>query len=1108
MTDQAPTPQALRKALQAPDLRPLFTEELGWDNPQGGPISEEADGQTFTFTPVARKVNFVVYRASATQDGRLPGKDTIRKLERKLDAKAAERLVVYSSASGDQALWVRHKKEQGKVASLYTVEYKRGLRNEALVYYLKSLYVSLDEDLNGLTTIDVARKASNIEVEKVTKKFYKEFDRIRKAFVEQISGVEGDDREHYAGLTLNRLMFVYFIQKKEYLDGDPDYLRNRLKKVKAQRGSGKFQSFYRAFLLRLFHEGLGAVPHDAGLTALIGRVPYLNGGLFEEHRIEQENDAIEIPDAAFEKVFAFFEGWRWTIDERTKAEADEAGKPEINPDVLGYIFEQYINNKQMGAYYTKEDITEYISKNTILHFVLERAREDCRVAFEGEHTVWELLKNDPDRYIHAAVRKGSEYELPEHIQAGLDPNQPDLLEKRKAWNKKADEEYALPTEIWREVVARRTRYSEVRGKLERGEVNSVPELITLNLDIITFAQDVIRYAEGPELIRAIWKAITTVTVLDPTCGSGAFLFAAAGILEPLYRLCLEQMRQMVAALSEDDNKLPDFREVLAEQAQHDPQYYTLKQIIIRNLYGVDIMAEAVEIAKLRLFLKLMAFSQKKEGKPNMGLEPLPDIDFNIRAGNTLVGYATRQEAEKAVKGRLLGTSSITWGQIEEKARNIDRLEAHFREQQLKYGGQVKPTEKQELRDRLSEMEALLNGYLAADYGIDEKKKPGSFEKWRESHQPFHWFIEFHNVMGRGGFDCVVGNPPYVEMSKVRRSYNLLGYKTESCGNLYCPVLERSYKLTNSGKSLGMIVPMSLSSTARMLPLRQLVESNSQNIWVSHFSGDAHPSVLFNGVKFRLDILITHNSSEKKASYTSRYIKWFSEAREVIFEDLYYTEFNKMDQYMNLWPKLVSHSLRDAFRNIYRLDQAKKYTSTSGNPVYLHRIITMFVKCFDFVPYFYNEVDGQKRSEDYKVYYFPKKANEHSATAIYNSSLFFYYFTSLGDCFHCGKEFVESFPLPLSGISSVVQDKLEFMSQNLMDDLQHNAVRKTAFSAATGKVAYDEFWPSKSKAILDQIDEQIAPLYSLTAEQADTIINYDIKYRLGSASLNADVEGEN
>jgi len=63
------------------------------------------------------------------------------------------------------------------------------------------------------------------------------------------------------------------------------------------------------------------------------------------------------------------------------------------------------------------------------------------------------------------------------------------------------------------------------------------------------------------------------------------------------------------------------------------------------LYGVDIMKEAVEIAKLRLFLKLVATVEADYKRPNLGLEPLPDIDFNIRSGNTLIGYATKKEID-------------------------------------------------------------------------------------------------------------------------------------------------------------------------------------------------------------------------------------------------------------------------------------------------------------------------------------------------------------------------------------------------------------------------------------------------------------------------------
>ena len=103
------------------------------------------------------------------------------------------------------------------------------------------------------------------------------------------------------------------------------------------------------------------------------------------------------------------------------------------------------------------------------------------------------------------------------------------------------ERVTLPTETWREYVCRRQRCLELREKLGKGEVATINDLTTLNLDIRQFAQDAIANSQSPELLAAFFESIRTVTVLDPTCGSGAFLFAALNILEPLYEACLDRM---------------------------------------------------------------------------------------------------------------------------------------------------------------------------------------------------------------------------------------------------------------------------------------------------------------------------------------------------------------------------------------------------------------------------------------------------------------------------------------------------------------------------------------------------------------------------------------
>ena len=80
---------------------------------------------------------------------------------------------------------------------------------------------------------------------------------------------------------------------------------------------------------------------------------------------------IHIPDEAFAQIFNFFDAYQWHLDDRPLRNDNE-----INPDVLGYIFEKYINQKQMGAYYTKEDITGYISRNTVIPFLFDQAKKE------------------------------------------------------------------------------------------------------------------------------------------------------------------------------------------------------------------------------------------------------------------------------------------------------------------------------------------------------------------------------------------------------------------------------------------------------------------------------------------------------------------------------------------------------------------------------------------------------------------------------------------------------------------------------------------------------------------------------------------------------------
>lgn len=1072
-----------QRYLRAFDFKKLFREELGWDNYQS-PLPIRVEGTVYTLQGIAEKHGVVAFLLAIP--GGLPPHALRRKIERQVAPRHREHLIIYSDGRTTQ-IWQWVRQEQDKPLASREHHYTVIQSGDALIQKLDALAISL-EDEESLTLFDVRDRVRRaFDVEKVTKKFYDQFKKEHSAFSKFLKGIPTSDlADWYVSVMLNRLMFIYFLQKKGFLEGDSNYLRNHL--AASERLTP--DRFYTDFLCPLFFDGFATPKGGRSTTvqALLGDVPYLNGGIFARHQIERmHGQTIQIPDKAFKQLFAFFEQYQWHLDDRPLRNANE-----INPDVLGYIFEKYINQKQMGAYYTQEDITEYIAKNSIIPYLFDAAQREQPAAFKSGGQVWSLLAADPDRYIYPAVAHGSHLPLPPEIAAGVGD-----VAQRGEWNKPAADGYGLPTEIWRETVARLHRYTEVRAKLVAGEVQFIDDLITYNLNIRQFAQDVIENCEDPRLLRAIWKAIRAISVLDPTCGSGAFHFAALNILEPLYEASLERMEAFV---QEDEQnrvagpaRFDDFRKALGEVARHPNQrYFILKSIIVDNLYGVDIMHEAVEIAKLRLFLKLVSLVD--DGGQ---IEPLPDIDFNIRAGNTLVGFATRAEMERAVRGDrllLLPEDEELLARIDEQAADVDRLFARFRQMQMDYDprdfGDDFATAKQTLHRRLEDLAGQLDRLLAQQYGVKPDKP--EFAKWRESHQPFHWFAEFYGIVKRGGFDVVIGNPPYVEYAKIRQSYTVLGYRTVDCGNLYAFVMERNKQLLQVNGLTGMIVPHSAFCTDRMSSLMTVLQQNTL-LWVSSY--DIRPAKLFVGVDQRLAIYLQKANSISSV-YSTKYHRWQENARSNLFATLRYTPIASF---------VYTDSLAKTGTEIeYRLWQKlhhDKHLSTQiqgHHKIYFHNAPRYWIRVTDFIPYFWNERDGEKLSTQVKEITCTTPDSALALAAILNSSLFYWWFIALSDSRHLNLREIHQFPIEIASLRSTEKSDLNRLAKELMEDYQRHKMRKETYYQATGKVVYDEYYPRHSKSIIDEIDRVLATHYGFTDEELDFIINYDIKYRMGDA----------
>ena len=1095
------------QCLQGFDFNTLFIEELGWDRPQLGDFTFEIKDNDYKLTNISEKRGVQVFVCVPDKIVEYPDNTIRRRIESKVRKIAYEHLIIFIDHEQTIQRWQWVYRKAGQPAQYREHKFEKGQGSEALLQKLGEIEINI-EDEEGLRLLDVAQRLRDaFDKDKVTKKFYDHFKRQQEIFRGFIENLPGEhDQNWYSAVMLNRIMFIYFIQRKNFLNNDANYLKTKLAEMQDKFDEDNYYTFYRHFLRRLFHEGLdGHTPRGQKLDELLGEIPYLNGGIFGHHELEEKYSDIDIKDEAFEKLFAFFDQYQWHLDDRP-LENDK----EINPDVLGYIFEKFINQKEMGAYYTKEDITEYISKNTIIPFLFDQAKEKCTIAFEGDRTVWDLLKENPDRYFYDAVKKGVAFngtdktedikhatvgKIQENVSIGLDTTKPNLLDRRKDWNKKTPEELALPTEIWRETIARWQRYFEVRQKVENGEIQSINDLITYNLNIRQFAQDVIETWEGPELIRAFYKAITKITVLDPTVGSGAFLFAALNILEPLYVACINRMVEFVEDLPDDapPSTFSDFKKILSQVKQHPSRsYFIYKTIIIHNLYGVDIIDEAVEICKLRLFLKLVAQIDSVNH-----IEPLPDIDFNIRAGNTLVGFATSDEVEQAVTRTLDFDNNLE--KITDKAEDVQALYEVFLEAQMEDDDSTGDF-KAELRKKLDELTNILNHYLAGEYGVDAKNKT-KYDSWLRTHQPFHWFVEFYGILVNGGFDVIIGNPPYVEYSKVKNDYTILNYKTEKCGNLYAFVIERCFTLIDEGSFQSLIVQLPIVCTDRMIPLQKELLNKSEKVWFNNF--DDRPGKLFDGLEhIRATIFNTKKSLEIESSiFSTNYNRWYSEDRSSLFQLQYLNDISG-NIFEGAIPKIGNEIGKIVLQKLLPIKKLTEMIGKSSDHItYFHNSPQYWVRATDFPPYFWNERDGEKLSLQVKPISI-KKSNHTITTAVLNSSLFYWWFIVLSDCRHLNRREIDNFCIDGNKIQTEENKLLSDILFKLMENYKINKARKETYYKTTGKVIYDEYYPKKSKIIIDEIDKVLAEHYGFTEEELDFIINYDIKYRMGK-ELNPD-----
>lgn len=851
----------IKKTFAEGDLTAVFVEELGWESSTRSVPTVSIGETEFTPTVAASLKGFYIFAVSCDT---LPSRQEMRQIDKHLSELSPERMEVFQSPSE----WVWHwpRRTNGGTTTFEVAQMRPNVMPSYLAQRLAALEFSIADFRKGVTLADVRdRVHGRFDASPVTKKFYVRFADEQTKLAASIVGLPEAEGRDYSTTLLNRLMFIYFLQKKEFLNGDPYYLENTLKSIQQLRGPNHFYNFYKDALLPLFFEKLNdreGVVADPEVRRILGDVPYVNGGIFGKTDLEdQYAEELQIPDEAFSRVLSFFGEFNWHLDTRP------TGNPnEINPEVIGYIFEQFINvaasgKKENGAYYTPHDVTAYMVAQTLVPRIFDD--------FEDFDSVLSLLRDDPDRYIQPAMLHGWDNESDTWREV------PDILETcwlgdPLGWplldESEHDSEVCLPGETWVEMFHRRERVASLRERLAAGQVVEVNDLITENLNGQLLLTDAIDFLPDGGSVARLFNQVTRLSVFDPTCGSGAFLFGALEVLEDIYDHVIDR------ALA-----LPESQEVagIRDQvsAQPSKRYFVRKHIAIRNLYGTDLMPGAIETAKLRIFLALAACVDTRDE-----LKPLPDLDFNLKVGNLVVGFKDSEDVYRIGSDILAGS-------------RLDDLQPKINDYAALYSAFTKAVESDspllnELKQKLRSSEAEIRAECDDIYASLSVVEKASFDKWKTDSRPFHWFAEFPDIIGRGGFDVIIGNPPYVKMSQLP-GYSVVGYETQRCPDLFAVCYERSLSLLAINGRHAFIVMLNLSFSEKFSPLRGVIGKREGAEWWSTYG--KWPTQLFAGVRVANTILILGPGDKQ---HSTRHHIFGSPQRKHLFQSIHYSKFSR------------------------------------------------------------------------------------------------------------------------------------------------------------------------------------------------------------------------
>lgn len=541
--------------------------------------------------------------------------------------------------------------------------------------------------------------------------FYQLYRKARDYLLDNIKGITDiEKKEEFVDNLMMQMMILWYLQERGFFNNDKNYFVNKFKELRQKRFDKDYYGFLR-YLFEKISRSEDKIYQDdvVGKVVVIGPAIFLNG---------EFDGNITIPDRCFYKddmtyhlintppkkvcvdvpLLNLFESREWT-------------EGNVDDYVLGAIYEKLITEferKKLGAYYTPEEITSYIAKNTIEPYLIDRVNEYFNKDFKS---IDELI-NDADK-------------------------------------------------------------------------------------------DILFY---------LFEQLRDIKILDPAVGSAHFLASAIDVLVNIYSKIVDRARELEIKegfkiiSSDDKGNIKQIELLDIKDGDQFNLYVKFFIILARNIYGVDINPSAIKVAKARLFITLA-----KHFDINKVFIRFPNVHFNLRVGNSLIGYTelgekksttllefikddldeVRDYAEKiplnnslrrymenisrelGIEGiiddikrinQILADDKVDWDEFKEVLFIKDKLiKILIASLDSEY---AKPIN--ELLNKINELFIdKLDRKFAEEHKLSELKKV----------KTFHWVFEFPEVMlDKGGFDVVIGNPPYVRQEMINHLVDEIDYK--------------------------------------------------------------------------------------------------------------------------------------------------------------------------------------------------------------------------------------------------------------------------------------------------------------------------------------------